>query len=175
MKLAVFSEHSGLMVRGASLGYDGQTACMVFHISGFRRTQCRCVSDVSPGISCRVYVGLHLGPVSWCVSVVEWPNLHFECTRAAVNQQQACVFSPISLPQNELFPSERVRQELEGQTAVNRHGGTQPRAPPVPGEPTVHRHTCRQNTMRVKIEKEKRRKARVYSAGQPLPLCAPEQ
>lgn len=140
MKLAVFSEHSGLMVRGgASLGYHGPTACVVFYISGFRRTQCCRVSDISPGISCRVHVGLHLGPASWCVSVVEWPNSHLECRRAAVNQQRARVFSPISLPQNELFPSERVWQELEGQIAVNRqawwHTTT---APPVPGEPTVH-------------------------------------
>lgn len=147
------------MVRGgASFRYHGPTVCVVFHISGFRRTQCRCVLDIGPGISCRVHVGLHLGPASWCVS-----GRAAECRRAAVKQQQACMFSPHVSATEESGRS--WKEDSSQQTGVVAHNrmhlqfqGSQPCMT-----------YCRQNTMHVKIAKEKRRKARVYSAGQPLP------
>lgn len=106
-------------------------------------------------------------PAGTCL--VEWPDLHFECRRAAVKPQQTCMFSP-DVSATKLTLSFGVRLELEGQTTVNRQAWW-PTTKCTSSSRGANRALtyCRQNTMHVKIEKEKRRKAGVYSAGQPLP------
>lgn len=81
-------------------------------------------------------------PAGACL--VEWPNLHFECRRAAMKQQQACMLSPDVSATKESGRSWKDRQQ-----STDRRGGPQPHAPPVPGDPAVHdilqakHHACK--------------------------------